>query len=216
MLERMQLFTDCLHLLARHTPGNELHVVPEVAVPGGFVDYFLISANEDRKVQDFVALEIQTLDTIGSVWNARAQLLQELGVENTSKNYPRSSYGINWKMSAKTILMQLPHKVSLFEAVNRHIVLVLQDELLNYIKKAFTADHLANPPATGDPVHFHSYQLEAKLQSLRLVLDSRCSTDSQGITRLLGMQAVHDVRFQTIADSLAKRISDATVFTPFS
>ncbi len=216
MLERMQLFTDCLHLLTWHTPGNELHVVSEVAMPGGFVDYFLISANEDRRVQDFVALEIQTLDTTVSVWNARAQLLQELGVENTGKNYTHSSYGINWKMSAKTILMQLHHKVSLFESVNRHIVLVLQDELLNYIKREFTADHLVNPPAIGDPMHFHSYRLEPKSKRLRLVLDSRCSTNSQGITRLLGMQAVHDVRFQTIADSLAKRISDATVFTPFS
>ena len=60
-------------------------------MPGGFVDYFLISANEDRRVQGFVALEIQTLDTTVSVWNARAQLLQELGVENTGKNYTHSS-----------------------------------------------------------------------------------------------------------------------------
>lgn len=29
-MERNQIFTDCLHLLTRHEPGNELHCVPEL------------------------------------------------------------------------------------------------------------------------------------------------------------------------------------------
>lgn len=37
-LERRVIFTDCLSLV-RHEPGNELHVVPEVSIPGGTVDY---------------------------------------------------------------------------------------------------------------------------------------------------------------------------------
>lgn len=53
LLERQQVFTDCLHLLTLHEPGNELHVVPEVAVPGGSVDYFLASVRSG-KVRDFV------------------------------------------------------------------------------------------------------------------------------------------------------------------
>lgn len=35
LIERRQVFTDCLHLLSMHEPGNELHIVPEVSVPGG-------------------------------------------------------------------------------------------------------------------------------------------------------------------------------------
>src|SRR5436190_37671 len=31
LLERKQVFTDCLHLLTTHEPGNEIHVVPEVS-----------------------------------------------------------------------------------------------------------------------------------------------------------------------------------------
>jgi hypothetical protein len=58
MLERRQVFTDCLHLLTSHQPGNELHVVGEVAIPGGSVDYFLVSA-EKRKAMDFVGIEFQ-------------------------------------------------------------------------------------------------------------------------------------------------------------
>lgn len=66
LIERRQIFTDCFHLLTTHEPGNELHIVPEVSVPGGSVDYFLVSVNEGR-VRDFVGIELQTLDTTGSV-----------------------------------------------------------------------------------------------------------------------------------------------------
>lgn len=43
-LERHQIFLDCMHLLTLHEPGNELHIVPEISIPGGSVDYFLVSA----------------------------------------------------------------------------------------------------------------------------------------------------------------------------
>ena len=55
LLERRQVFTDCLHLLTLHEPGNELHIVPEVSIPGGSVDYFLVSARKG-KPRDFVAI----------------------------------------------------------------------------------------------------------------------------------------------------------------
>ena len=42
MLERRQIFTDCVHLLTLHEPGNELHLLSEVAVPGGSVEYFKV------------------------------------------------------------------------------------------------------------------------------------------------------------------------------
>ncbi len=77
LMERRRIFTDCLHLLTTHEPGNELHIVSEVAVPGGSVDYFLVSA-QGRKVKDFVGIELQTLDTTGTVWPERQRLLKEL------------------------------------------------------------------------------------------------------------------------------------------
>src|SRR5690348_2699114 len=39
-LQRRQIFLDTIHLLDRHEPGNQLHVVPEVEIPGGNVDFF--------------------------------------------------------------------------------------------------------------------------------------------------------------------------------
>ena len=42
LLEHSQIFIDCLHLLTMHEPGNELYLVPEVKIPGGHVDCFLV------------------------------------------------------------------------------------------------------------------------------------------------------------------------------
>ena len=119
LIERRQIFTDCLHLLTTHEPGNELHIVSEVSIPGGSVDYFVVSAR-DGKVKDFVGVELQTLDTTGTVWPERQRLLKELGLprgdfaeESTKK------YGMNWKMTGKTILVQMHHKIQTFEHVNK-------------------------------------------------------------------------------------------------
>ena len=74
MIEHNQIFIDCLHLLTMHEPGNSLYLVPEVKIPGGTIDYFLVSSR-DQKVNDFVAIEIQTLDTTGSIWPKRQKFL---------------------------------------------------------------------------------------------------------------------------------------------
>lgn len=47
LLEHNQIFIDCLHLLTMHEPGNELYLVPEVQIPGGHVDYFLVSTKDN-------------------------------------------------------------------------------------------------------------------------------------------------------------------------
>lgn len=78
LLDRRQVFIDCFHLLTSHEPGNELHLISEVTVPGGSVDYFLVSAR-DGKIRDFVGIELQALDTTGTLWPQRQELLQRLG-----------------------------------------------------------------------------------------------------------------------------------------
>ncbi len=103
LLERHQVFMDCIHLLTLHEPGNELHIVREVPIPGGSVDYFLVST-QARKVRDFVGLELQTLDITGTIWPERQRFLQAQGVVSDVENVNRS-FGMNWKMTAKTTLM---------------------------------------------------------------------------------------------------------------
>ena len=113
LLERKQIFVDCLHLLSTHEPGNGLHIVPEVSVPGGSVDYFLVSAR-NGEVGDFVGIELQTLDTTGTVWPARQRFLRRVGLEIGEDSPSYKTYGMNWKMTAKTILIQLHHKIQTF------------------------------------------------------------------------------------------------------
>ena len=215
LIERRQIFVDCLHLLTTHEPGNELHIVSEVSIPGGSVDYFLVSARDGR-VRDFVGIELQTLDTTGTVWPERQRLLKELGVARTDNaENSDKSYGMNWKMTAKTILVQMHHKIQTFEHVNKKLVLVTQDKLLTYMTKEFNFGHLSNPPTVGESMHFHAYRMTAQPDhSFRLTLQSRLSTDTAGIARCLGLQAEARVELEEIIKALQAKISPSTLFMP--
>lgn len=215
LIERRQIFIDCLHLLTTHEPGNELHIVREVSVPGGSVDYFLVSARDGR-VRDFVGIELQTLDTTGTVWPERQRLLKKLGVPRGDKaEGSNKTYGMNWKMTAKTILVQMHHKIQTFEHVNRKLVLVTQDKLLAYMTKEFSFGHLSSPPAIGDSMHFHAYIMASQPDhSYRLTLQSRLSTGADGIAQCLGLQAEARVELTEIIKALEAKISPATLFMP--
>jgi hypothetical protein len=215
LIERGQIFVDCLHLLTTHEPGNELHLLSEVTVPGGSIDYVLVSV-KDGKVRDFVGIELQTLDTTGTVWPERQRLLKELGVprkddaENSDK-----TFGMNWKMTAKTILVQMHHKVQTFEHVNRKLVLVVQDKFLDYMTGEFKFDHLRNPAAIGDSMHLHAYSMNRlSTGDFRLSMASRLSTDADGIGVCLGLQAEARVELEQIIAVLQAKISPATIFRP--
>jgi hypothetical protein len=215
LIERGQIFTDCFHLLTTHEPGNELHIVSEVSVPGGSVDYFLVSV-KDGRVKDFVGIELQTLDTTGSVWPARQRLLKELGVKRQHAGEELgTTYGMNWKMTAKTILVQMHHKARTFEHVNKKLVLVIQDKLLAYMTREFKFDHLRGSATLGDAVHLHAYRMAREDSGdFRLNMASRLSTDADGIGICLGLQAEARVDLAHIISALQARISAATRFQP--
>jgi hypothetical protein len=207
LLERRQIFTDCIHLLTLHEPGNELHIVSELNVPGGSIDYCLVSVRTGKPI-DFVGIELQTLDTAGTVWPERQRFAYQHGVP--VKNKDRASkkpFGLNWKMTAKTILVQLHHKIQTFEHVTKHLVLVAQDHLLAYMKKEFSFGHL-QAARLGDPMHFHSYSLQGNEEcGLRLQLWERMSTDAEGIAKCLGLQSEANVELEDILRQLEAKIS---------
>lgn len=159
LLEKRKIFIDCIHLLTLHRPGNELHIVSEINLPGGSVDYFLVSTQKN-KVKDFVGIELQTLDTTGTVWPERQRFLlsKNISVSDLDTNSTKP-FGMNWKMTAKTILVQLHHKIDTFEHLSKHLVLVVQDCMLDYMKKEFSFDHIVQS-RIGDSMQFHSYSLD--------------------------------------------------------
>jgi Restriction endonuclease NotI len=215
LIERRQIFTDCFHLLTTHEPGNELHIVSEISIPGGSVDYFLVSV-KGGKVKDFVGIELQTLDTTGTVWPERQRLLKELGVSRNDKSEDSEKpFGMNWKMTAKTILVQMHHKINTFEHVNKKLVLVIQDKLLNYMSREFKFDHLHNPASIGDSVHLHAYRMDVQTdKSYKLTMQSRLSTDADGIGICLGLQAEARIELEQIIQALQTKISASTLFVP--
>jgi len=210
LLERSQIFIDCMHLLTLHEPGNTLHIVSEVTIPGGSVDYFLVSAR-GRSVKDFVGIELQTLDTTGTVWPERQRLLRERGIPYGGETISEKSFGINWKMTAKTILVQLHHKVQTFESMNKHLVLVLQDHLLQYMRRSFDFGHL-EAPKLGNSMQIHSYSLRMdEGGDFHIHLEERFSTNAQGVARSLGLQQEANVELEQIIAMLESKISDSTV-----
>jgi hypothetical protein len=213
LLERRQIFTDCLHLLTTHEPGNELHIVPEVSVPGGSVDFFLVSVKAGR-AKDFVGIELQTLDTTGTVWPERQRLLSELGIHHNDKGDDSDkSYGMNWKMTAKTILVQMHHKIQTFEHVNRKLVLVVQDLFLSYMMREFDFSVLKEPALLGDSMHLHSYTMSKQRDSsFKLTMQSRLSTDANGIGKSLGLQAEAKIELTQILEALERKLSENTLF----
>lgn len=214
LIEKRQIFIDCIHLLTLHEPGNELHVIQEVNIPGGSVDYFLASVR-DNKVIDFVGIELQTLDTTGTVWPERQRLLSDLDIlEEPKEGYGDKPYGMNWKMTAKTILVQLHHKIETFEHLGKHLVLVLQDHLLNYMKKEFSFSHLNTLPKIGDPMHFHAYKLDlGNDQNYHIKLSERLSTDSIGLASAMGLKAEAKIGYELIIKTIEAKISSKTLLT---
>lgn len=216
LIDRKQIFTDCFHLLTTHEPGNELHIVSEVSIPGGSVDFFLVSV-KDGKVKDFVGIELQTMDTTGTVWPERQRLLKELGIPRADQAEDSDkSFGMNWKMTAKTILVQMHHKVQTFEHVNKKLVLIVQDKLLSYMSREFKFDHLKTPAAIGDSMHIHAYSMRHDRTNGEnvLAMASRLSTDADGIAVCMGLQAEARVELIQIINALQSKISPATRFQP--
>lgn len=191
-----------------HEPGNELYLIPEVQIPGGYVDYFLVSA-KDKKVKDFIGIELQTMDTTGTVWAERQKFLNEQGIQiNPEDLNSKKSFGMNWKMTLKTILIQMHHKSETFEYLNKHLILIIQKPLYEHMRSDFNFNEIRGV-RLGDPVHIHSYNFEEIENKLKLSLYTRVSTDSAGIANCLGLNAKSKVELQDLIRILEPKLIEA-------
>ncbi len=212
LLQDKKIFMDSIHLLTLHEPGNELHVIPEISIPGGSVDYFIASVRKG-KVIDFVGIELQTMDTTGTVWNERQKFLNNNSIEVEEEDLKKKNFGINWKMTAKTILVQLHHKIDTFEHLGKHLVLAAQDCLLDYMKREFTFSDIG-AAKIGNPMHFHTYSLEKQQdKTYKLELSERLSTDSEGLAKCLGLQADANIDLEEILTKIQSKVNNNTLLT---
>lgn len=83
--------------------GRELRLPQKEGRGGYFVDWVLALLDERGELQEFVAVEVQTIDTTGNYRNGRNALLRYREIEQTSA-------GLNWENVNKRILPQLIYK----------------------------------------------------------------------------------------------------------
>jgi hypothetical protein len=113
-------------------------------------------------------------------------------------------------MTAKTILVQLHHKIGTFEYLQKHLVLIIQDNFLDYMKKEFNFRNINNPSLVGDSLQFHSYSLVGE-NNKSLKLKERLSTNSVGIAECLGLNAEKSVDLEIMFETIEKKISNKTL-----
>lgn len=111
-------------------------------------------------------------------------------------------------MTLKTILIQMHHKSETFEHLNKHLVLIIQKPLYEHMRSEFNFGEI-NSVRLGDPVHIHSYDFTEHDKSLSLTLDTRISTDSEGIAKCLGLNAESKMELQELVRILEAKLTDA-------
>ena len=198
-LQNNQIFLDAVRLLK---PKLEYYIVPEITMPGGNIDYFLVG-QKDGEILDFLGIEIQSLDTTGSggIWKAR----QDLTRGQLQASY---AYEINWKMSAKTILIQMHHKSGAFEALDKKLLLIVQKSFFDYMSREFRTKQLRDSDAR-DSIHFHVYDCVQLGGALSLVLRERKSTDVRGIEEMLKLGRATEITVEEVIKRIRAKMSSA-------
>lgn len=84
--------------------GKELRLPQKDGVGGYFVDWVLALVNMAGELQEFVAIEVQTIDTTGNYREGR------LGLLSVDRSNPKNTAGLNWENVSKRILPQLIYK----------------------------------------------------------------------------------------------------------
>ncbi|MCL2465581.1 MAG: hypothetical protein FWF28_11020 [Micrococcales bacterium] len=84
--------------------GGELRLPQKGGHGNYFVDWILAKLTADGSLEEFVAVEVQTMDTTGNYRNGRRALL------GGDRRLVKTSVGINWENVSKRIIPQLVYK----------------------------------------------------------------------------------------------------------
>ncbi len=211
-----KVFTDCLQFITNSIPGAELYLVPEIKMDVGRIDYVL-AAVRDGKPVDFVAIELQTLDTTGSIWNERQELLKTHGYDVEDGAARSKGASLNWKMTAKTILAQLLQKSQLFARMNRNLVLVCQTPLYRYMQDTFNFEGVRNADLR-DVLHFHMYDYKpnADDDAMTLTLNAMKSASLEIVESIMGQNIATDKALEEINSVIMSRLKPKYLFSPLA
>jgi hypothetical protein len=86
-----------------HGWGGELRLPQRKGTGSYFVDWVLARLNENGRLAEFTAIEVQTIDTTGNYRDARAALLK-------NREIVADTVGLNWENVSKRIIPQIVYK----------------------------------------------------------------------------------------------------------
>lgn len=127
---------------------------------GFFVDWILARLDVNKKLLDFAALEVQTMDTIGSYRSERDAILN-------GRPYAGKSVGPNWENVNKRILPQLIYKGHLLERealCQRGLFFACPEAVYNKIMDRLGST-LADYPLKNNSLTFIPMRLQASVTS---------------------------------------------------
>lgn len=207
-----KIFTDCISFISNSIAGSDLYLIPEVVIHVGRIDYMLVAARKGKPI-DFVAIELQTLDTTGSIWNERQDMLRNNGYDVEVGEARSKSALLNWKMTGKTILAQLIQKSQLFASMNKNIVLVCQTPLYEYMAKKFNFSGV-HEADSRDVMHFHLYDYIASDNDMTLSLNRMRSASLETVESFMGDDPKENHDLAEILNVLEGRICSKYLFNP--
>lgn len=147
--------------------GSELSIpqpqLPDdVEVSGFYIDYVLARLATDGAVQDFTAVEIQTIDTTGSYKEQSTAYFAGQQFEDRRGNVPGwSNAGLNWANVSKRIIPQLIYKGYVLRRerlCTKGLFFVCPTAVLRKIRSRLGTKMLDYPVAAGT-ITFQSYGL---------------------------------------------------------
>lgn len=156
--------------------------VPEVSLFGTSIDFVAGKRNESGEIIDFAGVEVQALDTTGSVWEHKVAYENDEDMEEVDK-----SYGMNWAMSiTKTMMQQAFKKGQAFNEWGENIIFLVQDVSLDYLRRNANTTQLEEAKKEN-PVHFYSYSFDYNYDTERYewVIDEKLSSDLEGVSQMM-------------------------------
>ena len=155
---------------------------PEVPLLGTSIDYIAGKRDSSGEVLDFAGVEIQALDTTGSVWPYREAYFAGEDMAEAD-----GTYGMNWAMSlTKTMMQQAFKKGQVFRDWGENLIFLIQDVSLDYIRDNYDVSGLRSLD-DSDPVHFYAYSLNYDYESeqYKWEIDEKVSSTIEGVTNMM-------------------------------
>lgn len=162
-----------------HGWGGELRLPKRQGTGSYFVDWVLARLNNKGELEEFTAIEVQTIDTTGNYQTARTALI------NNRELVP-DTVGLNWENVSKRIIPQIIYKGQVLQREDlckTGLFFVCPSAVYeNVLKRLGGKEKLAKFPPQPASIHFIAYDydqgeelVDGRVRSLKLI-EEHCTT----------------------------------------